>query len=126
MSDVAKSVSAITSGLVATVRSLVAVELALILFWTLIEITGSLLFGNTYPCLFILPLIAFVILALGSAESGTYGLTKVNTGSLNIMPLLLMDLILIGAAVWTSDQFGQPFTTPLLSFSQTLIHKLMS
>jgi len=126
MSDVAKSVSAITSGLVATVRSLVAVELALILFWTLIEIRGSLLFGNTYPCLFILPLIAFVILALGSAESGTYGLTKVNTGSLNIMPLLLMDLILIGAAVWTSDQFGQPFTTPLLSFSQTLIHKLMS
>lgn len=130
MSDAMKIVSAFTSGLIAAVRFLVPLELGLLLIWALMEVTWSLAFDKQYQLLAFLSGSALVVVVGGMVwrwnQPEKFGLVRADTGSLNAMPLLLLDLSLVLAAVWISDQLGRNFTTPLLSFSQTMIHKLTS
>jgi hypothetical protein len=130
MPDAMKIVSAFTSGLVAAVRLLVPVGLGGMLLWVLFEMMLSLSGDKEYGVLALFPLAALigvlVVTLWRCMNPGAFGLVHAYNGSMNVMPLLLLDLLLILAAVWISDRFGRSLTTPLLSFSQAIFHKLTS
>ncbi len=128
MSRALNLVSAFTSSLLASLRFVVAADLALILLWALGEIWWSVEHDSDYSCLHWL-LVATLVAAVGAttwrwADPRSFGLSTAATDSLNVLPLAFLDLGVLLAAVLVSDQLHKPLDTPLLHFSQTLFHLL--
>ena len=128
MSRILNLVSAFTSSLLASLRFVVAVDLALILLWALGEIWWSVEQDSEYSCLHWLLVVTLVLAVLVTGwrlkDPRSFGLSTAAGDSLNVLPLAFLDLGVLLAAVLVSDQLHKPLYTPLLHFSQTLFHLL--
>jgi hypothetical protein len=123
-----KLVSAVTSSLMASLRFVIAFDLAFLLLWILAEITYSVWKSGSSLIAIIFFFLTFVA-AFGTTvwrcwKPQHFGATTSYSGRLNIIPLMILDAIVILAAILISDQLQKPFATPLLQFSQTMFHKL--
>jgi hypothetical protein len=121
-------VSAFTSSLLASLRFVVAADLAVILLWALVEIWWSVEQDREYSRLHWL-LAVTLVSAVGAtawrcADSRSFGLSTAATDGLNVLPLAFLDLGVLLVAVLVSDQLEKPLRTPLLRLSQTLFHLL--
>jgi hypothetical protein len=130
MPRILKIVSALTSSLLASLPFVIAVELVVLLFWALTEITCMVAHDAHYAplgFLFGLTLLAALGVTLWRCwHPRSFGLTTAATDSLNVLPLAVLDLAILLAAVFVSDLLQKPLTTPLLRFTQTMIHKITS
>ena len=126
MSQLLKIVSAFTSSLLASLRFVIALDVALLLFWILGEITYSV-WNSEYSLLAILfgvTLISVLGVTLWRClKPQHFGVTAAYNGGLNTLPLTFLDLGIVIASVFVSDQLQKPFMTPALRFCQTIIHK---
>ena len=129
MSTVQEKLSAFMSSLVAAMRLAVAVDLALILIWALVEITCCVFSDGTYGWLAVLFGVAtVVVLAAAIARylrPERFGQTAAATGNLMLLPLAALDAGILLAAVLVADQLHRTLMTPLLCFSQTMVHKIL-
>jgi hypothetical protein len=129
LSNVIKIVSAVTTSLLASLRYIIAVLLAILLFWVLIEMAYGV-WHSSYRLLAVLFIIVLVVLivmvVLQCVELEKPGALAAYSGNLNIIPLAILDLALVLAAIFVSSQFSSPLATPLLRFCQTIFNKLTS
>jgi hypothetical protein len=130
MSTVQEKVSAFTSSLLASMPLAVAVDLALILIWALVEITCCVASDGTYGWLGILFGVATVVVL--AAAIARYlrperfdQTAAAASGSLMLLPMAALDVGVLLAAVLVADQLHRTLTTPLLCFSQTMVHKIL-
>ena len=129
MRTAAEFVSAFTSGLLASVSLILAVDLAFILFLALGEIAVTLTLGGQIELaiLFWLALVlAVVVVFWRSLKPNDFGVASAATGSLNILPLALLDAFILLTAVAVANQWHQTLTTPLLHFTQTILNQFTS
>jgi hypothetical protein len=134
LSDVIKIVSAVTTSLLASLRYIIAVLLVVLLFWILIETAYCVGNSSNYSkllWLFIIALALLVVVVVWKFVDLMKALTKPErltgyAGNLKLIPLAILDLALIYAAIFVSGQMDSPLTTPLLSFCQTIFTKLTS
>ena len=127
MFNIQETVSAFTSSLVASLRFVVALDLALLLLWMLGETTYSVLRSEygLLTILFAVTLIATLSLTIWRfLKPKHFGMTIASSTSLNIISLTVLDLVTLFTIIFVSDQFQKPLTTPLLHFCQTLIQRL--
>ena len=133
LSDVIKIVSAVTTSLLASLRFICALLLGLVLFWILVEMTYGV-WHSSYALLAVLFVIALLLLAVviiwRCVELGKPGALSAYSGNLKIIPLAILNLALVLAAIFVSSQMNNPSTTPLatplLRFCQTIFNKLTS
>jgi hypothetical protein len=129
LSDVIKIVSAVTTSLLASLRFIVAVLLGLLLPWILVEMTYGV-WHSSYKLLATLLIIVLVLLGVvivcKCVELGKPGALAVYSGNLKIIPLAILDLALVLAAIFVSSQFSCSLSTSLLRFCQTIFNKLTS
>lgn len=129
LSDVSKTVSAVATTLLASLRFVVATLLVLMLFWILVEMALNV--GQSSYCIlsvffFIILVLLVAVIVLRCVELAKAGVLAAYSGSLQIIPFAILDLVLIYAAIFVSGQMDSPLTTPLLRFCQTITKKLMS
>jgi hypothetical protein len=129
LSDVSKTVSAVATTLLASLRFVVATLLVLMLFWILVEMALNVE-QSSYCILsvffFIILVLLVAVIVLRCVELAKAGVLATYSGSLQIIPFAILDLVLIYAAIFVSGQMDSPLTTPLLRFCQTITKKLMS
>jgi len=129
LSDVIKIVSAVTTSLLASLRFISALLLGLLLPWILVEMTHGV-WHSSYGVLAVLFIIVLVLLLFvivwRCVELGKPGALAAYSGNLRIIPLAILDLVLVLAAIFVSSQMSSPLATPLLRFCQTIFHKLTS
>ena len=129
LSNVIKIVSAVTTSLLASLRFIVAVLLGLLLPWILVEMTYGV-WHSSYSLLAVLFIIALVLLLVvivwRCVELGKAGALAAYSGNLKTIPLAILDLVLVLAAIFVSSQMSSPLATPLLRFCQTIFNKLTS
>src|ERR1700756_5241820 len=122
-------ISALTSGLLDSIRFVVAIDLAVILFWSLGEITWSVYQSSEYRWLAFLfgvtIAITLIVIIWRWVKPQSFGLATAATGNLNILPLALLNFVILFAAIFVADTFGKP-TTPLLRFVNTMVQKFTS
>lgn len=130
LSNPIKIVSGITSSLLASLRFVIALTLVVLLLWIVGEMGYNVWCSREYPALAVFFLIALIVAIGGTiwrcVKPQHFGVPNADSGSLNILPLAILDLALIYAALFVSDQLDSPLTTPLLSFCQTIFNKLTS
>ena|ERR1700724_1187954 len=129
MPTVQEKLSAFMSSLLAAMRLAVAVDLALILIWALVEITCCVASDGRYGWLAVLFGVAtVVVLAAAIAryrKPGWFGETAAASDSLMLLPFAALDVGVLLTAVLVADQLHRTLTTPLLCFSQTMVHKIL-
>jgi hypothetical protein len=126
MSQLLNIVSAVTSSLLASLRFVIALDLALLLFWILGEITYSVWKSDYSPLAILFALTLITVLGLTvwrCLKPQHFGVTAAYNGGLNTLPLTIVDAAVVIAAVFVSDELQKPLTTPVLHFCQTIIHK---
>lgn len=129
MSQVLRIASAFASSLPLSLRFVVALDLVLLLFWILGELTYSVYESEYSPLavLFGVTGIAALSIAIWMCwKPQHFGAIAARSNTLNILPITVLDVIVIVAAVFVSDQLQKPLGTPLFHFCQTVIHKFMS
>lgn len=117
-----EKVSAYTSSLFASLRLTAAVDLLLVLLWALVEITLCVFSDTEYSLLGVLFLASLVVLL----EAQSTSVRPAPMKSFNVLPLAALDVGVLLAAVLVADQLHRALTTPLLRFSQTMVHKILS
>jgi hypothetical protein len=123
-------ISSLTASTLGALRYMIAVDLVIVFFWTLAEISVALYRSTEYHLLFLIPAVSGPVL-LGVliwrwAKPEDFGETTASNGSLNLLPFALLDAGLLLATVWVANSFGGSYKTPLLLFSQTLLDKVTS
>jgi hypothetical protein len=129
LSDVLKIVSAVTSSLLASLRFVIALILALFLLWILGEMAWTVWHGD-YRWLAIFFFVAFVAIIGGTIwrcwKPQQFGEPAASSESLNIVPLTVLNVIRILVALFISWKLNGTLRTPLLRFCKNLIDKLTS
>jgi hypothetical protein len=129
LSDVIKIVSAVTTSLLASLRFIVAALLGFLLPWILGEMAINV-WRSRYCVLagfFIAVILCLlVVIVWRCVELRTPGALAAYSGGLNIIPLTILNMALVLAAIFVSSQFSSPLATPLLRFCQTIFNKLTS
>lgn len=129
VSQVLKIASGFPSSLLASLRFVIALDVVLLLFWILGELTYSL-YESAYSPLalfFGITLIATLSIAIWRCwKPQHFGGTAAYSDNLNILPITILDVIVIVAAVFVSDQLHKPLATPLFHFSQSIMHEFIS
>jgi hypothetical protein len=131
MRTAAEFVSAFTSGILASLSLILAIDLAFILFLALGEIALTLTPGGQIELaiLFWLALVlvlAAVVVVWCWGKPNDFGVASAATGSLNILPLALLDACILLTVVAVANQWHQTLTTPLLQVTDDLrtVHEL--
>lgn len=132
-SEVIKLVSSIGASLVESLRYIILWLLVVLLFWILIEMTDCVA-NSSYSkllALFIITLTLLVLVIVWKSVDLMKALTKPErlaaySGNLKIIPLAILDLALVLAAIFVSSQMNSSLATPLLRFCQTIFNKLTS
>jgi hypothetical protein len=127
MRSATEFVSAFTSGILGSLGLILAVALGLIFFLALGEIAWTLTFAGPFELAFLFWLtlaLAAALVIWRSIKPSHFGPSSASTGTLNLIPLTLLDAFVLFAAVVAANWFTYSFATPLLKAAQTLFGKL--
>lgn len=121
-------ISSLTSCVLGSLRYVLAFDFAILFVWSFVEIFLNVKDNPEYWLLAWFLLLPTAVVLVGAAtwrwfRPAAFGVSAAANGSMNLLPMAVLDAALLLLAVLGADMFGWSFSTPLLLLCQTLLHK---